>query len=479
MKKIKLYNIFYKNYLKIPNNIFIQLGNKKYTYKKVKDIIDKLQSITKSSKYLTLISQNSILHIAFYLLASKEKKIFVPLDINLEFETLLKQIKKFKLDNIFCGTLLFEKLNKKKFKVFNINKLSRKFNKVFFNQKKSNLENNFLLSFTSGSTSDPKPIVFSEETKILRAKSNIDLYSLKENDTIIISTPLHHTLAIRLMTMAIILKSKIIVIDNYSFEKFMKYIKKYKVKFTFFISNQISEILTNLKYIEYIKSLRAIVSSSSTLPNHLKEKLVKVYNGKVFEIYGLSEASIVSNLNIKKDKKYLNSVGKKIKGVQIKIHKPKNSIGEILIKSKFIFSGYLKKHGTVLKLTKEGYFKTGDIGQLRNNYLYLIGRKKNIIKRSGISIFIEDIEKKLIKSGLFKECYIIPIFEKQKIDPKLCLLYISEKKNYRKIKMYCINNLNKYHLPRYYLPLDVVPKNLMGKINRKQLSILAKERINL
>ena len=279
--------------------------------------------------------------------------------------------------------------------------------------------------------------------------------------------------------MAIVIQSKIIVIENYNFEKFIKSINKNKVKFTFFISNQISEILANLKYLKYLKSLRSIVSSSSTLPSHLKEKLIKAYNGKVFEIYGLSEASIVSNLNIKKDKKHLNSVGKKIKGVQIKILNPKNSIGEILIKSKFIFSGYLKKGKTVLRLTKDGYFKTGDIGFLNKNYLYLVGRKKNIIKRSGISIFIEDIEKKLIKSGLFKECYVIPVFEKQKIDPKLCLMYVPVKKHYRRIKMYCMKNLNKYHLPRYYLPLDVVPKNLMGKINRKQLSLLARNKISL
>ena len=64
-----------------------------------------------------------------------------------------------------------------------------------------------------------------KKQKIERAKSNIALLKIKKKDIIIISTPLHHTLAIRLMTIGIILESKIIFMENYNFHNFLKLIK--------------------------------------------------------------------------------------------------------------------------------------------------------------------------------------------------------------------------------------------------------------
>ena len=75
------------------------------------------------------------------------------------------------------------------------------------------------------------------------------------------------------------------------------------------------------------------------------------------------------------------------------IYKKRNEkIGEILVKSKYVFSGYYKKYETK-KSFKEKYFLTGDLGYMKNNFLYLTGRKKRMIKIKGISVYPEDIEK--------------------------------------------------------------------------------------
>ena len=132
------------------------------------------------------------------------------------------------------------------------------------------------MTFSSGSSSEPKPIVLSEETKVNRAKSNISIFNLKKKDKIIISTPLHHTLAIRLMTMGIILGSEIFYIENYNLEVFLNSIKNMKSKFTYFVSNQLNEIIKNKKNISKLNSLKCIVSSSAKLPIEIKTKLIKI-----------------------------------------------------------------------------------------------------------------------------------------------------------------------------------------------------------
>ena len=92
-----------------------------------------------------------------------------------------------------------------------------------------------MLSFTSGSTGDPKPIILTEKTKVLRANSNISLYSLNKIKKTLISTPLHHTLAIRILTISIILGTELHIMNDYYTDKFLKTISRSKIDFTIFI----------------------------------------------------------------------------------------------------------------------------------------------------------------------------------------------------------------------------------------------------
>ena len=97
----------------------------------------------------------------------------------------------------------------------------------------------------------------------------------------------------------------------------------------------------------------------------------------LYDIYGLSETcgpvSInAPGFNVK------GSVGIPINNTHIKIDQ-----GEILVKSKSIFKGYYKDQKSTKKSMKDGWFRTGDLGYIFNNYLYITGRKKEIIITKG------------------------------------------------------------------------------------------------
>ena len=100
--------------------------------------------------------------------------------------------------------------------------------------------------------------------------------------------------------MSILLGSEIFVIENYYTNKLLSVIQKKKINFTLFVSNQINSILLNSKNLKKLKSLKALISSSSNLSLENKKKIIKDFDGKIFECYGLSEAAIVSNLDLKK-----------------------------------------------------------------------------------------------------------------------------------------------------------------------------------
>ena len=78
------------------------------------------------------------------------------------------------------------------------------------------------------------------------------------------------------MTIGIILGSEIFYLERYGLDIFLNNIKKNKSKFTFFVSNQISEMLRIRNNISKLKSLNCIVSSSAKLNMEIKTRLIKL-----------------------------------------------------------------------------------------------------------------------------------------------------------------------------------------------------------
>ena len=470
---MNIYKSFLASYKKNKKKIFINFEDEKYTYDYVFQKISILEKGFFRSKILKsvgILSHNNIDHIVLYLFCSKHNLMFIPFDPDVATDDLINQIKISDCKDLFCTSENKKKLIKyKNIKINFYNFIENKISKYKHVKKLNTKKNNFfLLCFTSGSTGNPKPIAISQNTKYLRARSNIKIYNLYKSKRSLITTPFHHTLALRILTMSILLGSEIFVIENYYTNKLVSLIEKKKINFTLFVSNQINSILLNSKNFKKLKSLKALISSSSNLSLDNKKKIIKDFKGKIFECYGLSEAAIVSNLDLKKNQKFLDSVGKSIDGVNIKIlNKDKNGIGEISVKSKYIFSEYFKKKTYTKSQFKKKYFLTGDLGYLKKNFLYLVGRKKNMIKIKGISVYAEDIEKKIKKSKLIKDC-LIAGFKGKNDEENICLIY-SHKKNMNiddKLKKFSLLHLSSFQIPRHYIKLEDIPKNKMGKLDK-------------
>ena len=473
---MNIYKNFLISYKRNKHKTFVNFEENKYSYDFVFQKILFLERgffKSKNLKSVGILSHNKIDHIIIYLFCSKHNLMFIPFDPDVATDDLAKQIKISDCKDLICS-------NENKKKLLRYDKLKINFYN-FFEKKllnenqtiklKTTKNNFFVLCFTSGSTGNPKPIAISQNTKYLRAQSNINLYKLHNSERSLITTPFHHTLALRILTMSILLGSEIFVIENYYTNKLLSVIQKKKINFTLFVSNQINSILLNSKNLKKLKSLKALISSSSNLSLENKKKIIKDFDGKIFECYGLSEAAIVSNLDLKKNRKYLDSVGKSIDGVNIKIsEKDKNGVGEILVKSKYIFSEYFKKKVFTKSQFNKKFFKTGDLGYLKNNFLYLVGRKKNMIKIKGISVYGEDIEKKIKKLKLIKDCLILG-FKDKRDEESICLIY-SAKKNTNidnKIKQYSLHNLSSFQIPRHFIRVKDIPKNRMGKLDKLKI----------
>lgn len=120
----------------------------------------------------------------------------------------------------------------------------------------------------------------------------------------------------------------------------------------------------------------------------------------IIEAYGMTEASpTISHNNYKNFKQ--GSVGKPLPGIEVKIVD-----GEIWTKSKCIMKGYYKDPESTRQVMEDGWLKTGDLGYFdEEGYLFITGRKKNLIKLSnGENVSPEELESLLILEDKVDEC---------------------------------------------------------------------------
>ena len=151
-------------------------------------------------------------------------------------------------------------------------------------------------------------------------------------------------------------------------------------------------------------NLKAIASGSAAL----QPRLARVFNAAgcpVMEGYGLTETSPVVTVNDMRDGGFrIGSVGKALPDTEVKIAED----GEILIKGPQVMQGYYKDPEQTAEVLKNGYFHTGDIGEIDNDgFLKITDRKKSMFKTSGGKYVAPQLIENAMKQSSFIEQILV------------------------------------------------------------------------
>lgn len=161
--------------------------------------------------------------------------------------------------------------------------------------------------------------------------------------------------------------------------------------------------------------LRAVASGSAAL----QPRLARVFNAAgipIMEGYGLTETSPVVSVNDFREGNFrIGTVGKPIADTEIKIAED----GEILVKGPQIMMGYYKDPELTAEVIKNGYFHTGDIGEVdKDGFLRITDRKKEMFKTSGGKYIAPQVLENALKQSRFIEQLMV-IGENQKMPAAL------------------------------------------------------------
>ncbi|MCH7568310.1 MAG: AMP-binding protein [Nanoarchaeota archaeon] len=367
-----------------------------------------------SSDKIIILGTNSIEWITVYFACILSGIIVVPLD-TLTDKLLLKKIQKqVKAKAIFqdrgLASIGFVPNKIKQFYLDELDNILKNVNidtRANLPTTKTRPNDILEIIYTSGTTSNPKGVILTNENITAGVNAAISSISLKIRLRMLNLLPLSHIFGqIQGLFLLMHFNHKIFFLDSIQPRKIISFIKNKKINGVALVPGILSALKKELEGKSVLLNLgvqfRLIGVGGASLDTELerwwKRRLIIVIQG-----YGLTEtASVVSVNKIGASK--TGSVGKVYENLEIKLGKD----NEILVKGKNVTPGYFNDQIKTKQAFEDGWFKTGDIGEIKNSYLYLKERKKDIIiTPSGLNVYPKDIESTLNKIPVVEESSVL------------------------------------------------------------------------
>lgn len=442
------------------------------------------------NKNVGIFLPNSIDYAVAYFLITFSDRVIIPINIDqkkCEIESTLdfceinliitnseyKKILKEQLTDIDCLTFIYSLDDRNIDSIGNID---------IFSQK-SNVPNDVAIMLrTSGTTSQSKWVMLTHQNLINNVQSHIQSLQLNDQEKCLIALPMFFSYCNTAQFLAhLFLGATIVITDNFFIPRhFFKLV--YEEGITNF-NGVSSMLLMVLKFKNSVKhdlsSLKCIGIGGSSIPSEKLKELMEMFPyAKFVKTYGQTEASPrITTLSSEDLVRKIGSVGKPIAGITLRVLNEKkvdakpSEVGEIIIKGKNVMKGYYKRPEETKKVIREGWLYTNDLGYLdQEGFLYLVGRKNNILISGGINIYPEEIEEVILNHYAVKECCVYSIKHDllQEVPAARVVLENDKigKVHPDNIIAYCRENLSDYKVPRVVEYVRELPKTPTGKIRR-------------
>lgn len=352
-----------------------------------------------------------------------------------------------------------------------------------------------LIIYTSGTTGRPKGAVHTYKSLDAQINALRSAWEISSSDTILHTLPLHHIHGIvNALYCPLASGATVTMLPKFSPTEVWKHLTKENTSIFMGVPTMYSFLLNvyhsapevEKKQCEIaIKNLRLAVSGSSACPLPIMHAWSQLSGGELLlERYGMTETGMILG-NPLHGQRTPGTVGVPFPGIEVRIDP---NTGELGVRGDQLFAGYWQKpDATRAAFDRDGYFLTGDTAQLENeeeeenskggaNYYKLLGRTSvDIIKHGGYKISALEIESVLLDHPRISECAVVGLPDEEYGEVIAVIAALkNEKQNGDELILQGLIDWARDRLPSYQLPgvLQIVPqlpRNAMGKVNKKTL----------
>jgi malonyl-CoA/methylmalonyl-CoA synthetase len=348
-----------------------------------------------------------------------------------------------------------------------------------FNTVPRDLDDLAAFLYTSGTTGRSKGAMLSQGNLLSNAQTLQKEWRFSADDVLLHALPIFHTHGLFVASNITLLSgSSMIFLPKFDLDRVISDLPRASAMMgvpTFYTRLLDDERFTK----DLAQHMRLFVSGSAPLLAETHVQFERRTGHRILERYGMTETNMNTS-NPYEGERRGGTVGFPLPGVELKITDsttgetlPQGEIGEIEVRGPNVFTGYWQMpEKTAEELRSDGFFITGDLGQIdADGYVSIVGRNKDLIISGGYNIYPKEIELLLDDQEGVLESAVIGVPHPDFGESVLGVLvaHPGQEMDVNNIRQIIGKSLAKFKQPQKLVVLSELPRNTMGKVQKKAL----------
>jgi long-chain acyl-CoA synthetase len=336
------------------------------------------------------------------------------------------------------------------------------------------------LIYTAGTTGRPKGVMHTHLSLYSNARMGFESVPLPEGLVSVFVLPLCHSYGIASINQGLFRsRGKAILLNTFNVEAIFAAIEKYRANNLAGVPTMYVFMLLFPEPKKYdLSSMKYWFCGSAPLALETFNRFKEVFGFEIIEGWGLTEAGANNSVNPLEGVKKVGSIGLPMKGTEMRVvdHRgnplPARKEGEIAIRGPMLMKGYWNKPEETVEVLRGGWLYTGDIGYVdEDGYFWITDRKKDLIIKAGENISPRAIEEVLFGHPKVLEAAVIGMNDELYGEDikAFVVLKPGHESTAEEIIEYCRGKLTNFLLPKEVAFPKALPKNLVGKVLKKEL----------
>jgi acyl-CoA synthetase (AMP-forming)/AMP-acid ligase II len=339
-----------------------------------------------------------------------------------------------------------------------------------------------VLIYTSGTTGTPKGVMLTHENLLISARTTAHIRKMDAGDKVYLVLPISHIVGISLLIMTLMAGGTARLVSKYDPAALAKAIAEERIT----ILNGVPATYQRLLEYKAVAgldrldrgSLRLIAVAGAPLDLDLKSRVEKEFGLPLSNGYGITECSPgISGVRFDAPRTD-QAVGTLLPGVEARIRPvdgmpvAPEEVGELHVRGRNVMRGYYRAPDLTAKVIDgEGWFNTGDLARFEGDCLYIVGRTKEMIIRSGFNVYPAEVEAVISSHKDVVQCAVVgrSVGGNEEVVAFVQLLQGSALKP-ADLMAFINPQLTSYKRPSEIIVLDVLPATSTGKILKHKLA---------
>ena len=337
----------------------------------------------------------------------------------------------------------------------------------------------FAVMLTSGTTGFPKGCLATQRTFVFHCINNAIEKGLGAHDIAILSSPIYFN-AGRSFTLGIIyFGGTMILHERFDAEEVLKTIEREKVTYVGAVPTMCERMLHVLESTEYdTRTLRCLAITGGKVHPAVLEALKNKLTPNIYRTYASTDSGQMAISKPGDMDAKPNAAGRPVWCVDLRIVDDHGApvkvgeVGEIICQSPLATHGYYKNPEATSASFRHGWFYTGDLGYFdEEGFLFVAGRKKDMVKSGGISIYPLEIESVLYSHPAVLEAAVIGVPDPDWGEAVKAVIVTKPGNDLRAedLLVFCKERLSAYKVPKSVEYRSALPHTEVGKVNKVRL----------